>query len=76
MDRINRCCFETATKSACSFRERRASAHTSFDEVRILIERWRREYNDVRPHSSLGYVSPAEFAKFFLNNKDFPCACS
>lgn len=24
---------------------------------------WRREYNEVRPHSSLGYVTPAEFAR-------------
>ena len=21
----------------------------------MLIERWRREYNEIRPHSSLGY---------------------
>ena len=28
-------------------------------EARVLIERWRREYNTVRPHSSLGYRSPA-----------------
>ena len=24
-------------------------------EAKILIERWRREYNTVRPHSALGY---------------------
>jgi len=28
-------------------------------EAKVLIERWRREYNTVRPHSSLGYKSPA-----------------
>ena len=28
-------------------------------EARILIEQWRREYNHVRPHSSLGYRPPA-----------------
>ena len=27
-------------------------------EAKVLIERWRREYNTVRPHSSLGYRSP------------------
>jgi putative transposase len=27
-------------------------------EARILIERWRRHYNTVRPHSSLGYKPP------------------
>ena len=28
-------------------------------EAKILIERWRREYNEFRPHSSLGYRPPA-----------------
>lgn len=28
-------------------------------EARILIEKWRREYNTIRPHSSLGYKPPA-----------------
>lgn len=28
-------------------------------EAQVLIERWRREYNQVRPHSSLGYRPPA-----------------
>ena len=28
-------------------------------EARVLTERWRQEYNQVRPHSSLGYRPPA-----------------
>ena len=28
-------------------------------EAQILIERWRKEYNYIRPHSSLGYRPPA-----------------
>ena len=28
-------------------------------EVKVLVERWRKEYNQVRPHSSLGYRPPA-----------------
>jgi len=28
-------------------------------EAKILIERWRKEYNQIRPHSSLGYRPPA-----------------
>ena len=31
-------------------------------EAKILIERWRREYNTVRPHSALGYRPPAPAA--------------
>src|SRR5213075_628500 len=29
-------------------------------EAKIVIEQWRWEYNTQRPHSSLGYRSPAE----------------
>ncbi len=32
---------------------------TTLTEARILIEQWRREYNQVRPHSSLDYRPPA-----------------
>ena len=28
-------------------------------EAQVLIEKWRRNYNTVRPHSSLGYRPPA-----------------
>jgi len=28
-------------------------------EAKILIERWRREFHEIRPHSSLGYKPPA-----------------
>ena len=27
-------------------------------ETKVLVERWRREYNHIRPHSSLGYRPP------------------
>jgi len=30
-------------------------------EAKPMIEAWRKHYNDVRPHSSLGYLTPAEF---------------
>ena len=32
-------------------------------EARIILEGWRNEYNDQRPHSSLGYQTPAEYAR-------------
>ncbi len=28
-------------------------------QAKLLIEQWRREYNTIRPHSSLGYRPPA-----------------
>lgn len=31
----------------------------SLREAQILIERWRRHYNTIRPHSALGYRPPA-----------------
>ncbi len=32
---------------------------TTLQEAKVLTEVWRREYNQVRPHSSLGYKPPA-----------------
>jgi len=32
---------------------------TTLTEAGVLIEGWRKEYNQVRPHSSLGYCPPA-----------------
>src|SRR6476659_5579550 len=31
-------------------------------EAKVLIEAWRKHFNTVRPHSSLGYLTPAAFA--------------
>ncbi len=33
------------------------------EEARMVIEAWREEYNTKRPHSSLGYLTPVEFAR-------------
>ncbi len=30
-------------------------------DAKVAIEAWRRHYNEVRPHSSLGYLTPLEF---------------
>ena len=32
---------------------------TTLTEAKVLIEAWRREYNQIRPHSALGYRPPA-----------------
>jgi transposase InsO family protein len=31
----------------------------TLDEAKVLVERWRQEYNRIRPHSALGYRPPA-----------------
>ncbi|NRB74456.1 MAG: transposase, partial [Verrucomicrobiales bacterium] len=31
-------------------------------EAQVILESWRCEYNTERPHSSLGYQTPSEFA--------------
>jgi putative transposase len=33
----------------------------SVTEARVITRRWRQYYNEARPHSSLGYRTPAEF---------------
>jgi len=40
---------------------------TTLIEARIIIEQWRREYNEVRPHSAHGYRPPAPEAKLSLS---------
>jgi len=32
-------------------------------EAQAIVETWRQEYNSYRPHSSLDYLTPAEFAR-------------
>jgi putative transposase len=41
-------------------------------EARVIIEQWRREYNQRRPHSALGYRPPAPkaFLPFQINQLD------
>jgi putative transposase len=39
-----------------------AEEFTSLLEARVLADQWRTEYNHERPHSSLGYRTPAAFA--------------
>ena len=34
----------------------------SVEHARAVINAWRRDYNEVRPHSSIGDRTPAEFA--------------
>ena len=36
---------------------------TDIADAREKIELWRRDYNEVRPHSSLGYLTPMEYLR-------------
>jgi len=40
-----------------------ANWFTSLSDARRKIETWRKDYNEQRPHSSLNYLPPAEFAQ-------------
>ncbi len=48
-----------------SFRDKLLSQEQfdSIYEAEVLIEHWRVGYNHIRPHSSLKYLSPAEYSK-------------
>ena len=45
----------------------------TLQEVKVLVERYRRTYNQVRPHSSLGYMPPAPETVNAPRSR--PCAC-
>jgi putative transposase len=38
---------------------------TSLMQARLALEEWRRDYNTVRPHSRIGWLTPAEHAAQF-----------
>jgi len=38
-------------------------------EAKVVIEDWKEHYNEVRPHSSLGYQTPSEFRAGLINNQ-------
>ena len=43
-------------------------AFSSLLEAQVLVEDWRIEYNTLRPHSALGYLTPTDFAKAWATN--------
>lgn len=48
-----------------SFRDSCLNQHWFWDlvDARCIIDAWRQHYNEERPHSSLGYLSPAQYAR-------------
>ncbi len=52
------------------FRDECLNLHVFSDgrHAQELVEAWREEYNELRPHSSLDYMTPAEFAAHCRNS--------
>ena len=60
----------TLSTRECLNRELFGNLH----EARVILESWRVEYNERRPHSSLGYQTPNEYACRRTNRFDWGCA--
>ena len=43
-------------------------------EARVVIEDWREDYNQRRPHSALGMLTPATFAADWTAHEPTPIA--
>jgi len=56
-----------------TFRAECLNAHwfASLTEAQRIVETWRVEYNESRPHRSLGEKTPNEFAKEIAASRDF-----
>jgi putative transposase len=40
----------------------------SLSEIRVMSEEWRMDYNNERPHKSLGYLSPVKYAEHYYKS--------
>jgi putative transposase len=40
----------------------------SLSHARAVLEAWRRDYNEARPHSSLGWMTPSDYAGLLCGN--------
>jgi putative transposase len=55
-----------------SLREECLNVHwfDSIEHAKVIIEQWRADYNESRPHMALGNVSPGEFARRMGKSED------
>ena len=63
--------IESFTKSFNGkFRDECLNLHwfQNLADSRVMIEDWRTDYNQARPHSSLGYLTPLEFKRDLHRN--------
>lgn len=53
------------------FRDESLNVHwfLSLEDAMEKIEKWRVDYNEFRPHSSIGYKTPQEYAMMALTEK-------
>jgi putative transposase len=53
------------------FRDECINEHwfTSMAHARVIVEAWRREYNEERPKKSLGELTPAAYAQRLIQNQ-------
>jgi len=60
-----------------SFRDECLNVHwfMSLEDAREKIEIWRCDYNEFRPHSSLGNMTPNEFANFHKGLAPYGSKC-
>jgi putative transposase len=58
------------------FRDECLNEHwfVSLEQARQVIEAWRQDYKEVRPHSALGQQPPAEFARRWRTELRSPTA--
>jgi len=56
-----------------TFRAECLDAHwfTTWTDTRKIVETWRKEYNESRPHRALGERTPNEFANEIAARRDF-----
>jgi len=47
---------------------------TSLDDAKQIVEEWRRDYNQLRPHSSLKQKTPSDFVAHWQQNRAVPKA--
>jgi len=54
------------------FRDECLNEHwfSTLAQARAIVSAWRRDYNEARPHSSMGYLTPAEYGARHRSRRD------